>query len=187
MRSTVLVLPILLCACATAEVSDSEVPEPTAAYIALYPVVRLGSATIEFDLTLECIDTSLRHHTIFLPKTAPRQPVIVKAPPGACFASHVAAQSFRFVNARPHPQQTLFEAKAGQLNFPGAWTFTVSAAGSVSAPTSSTLSFVQYVEYGVKVENVARARTAIRSRFPKISEKLSLEYTRVEQGSGSSQ
>jgi hypothetical protein len=178
MRRTLPALALALAACATADVTDSDTLERTAAYVSVLPTASVGAIEMErIDLTLSCTELGGTHYEAYLPKLATRRATIVKLRPGTCYVSQV--KGLLSTQGSLEPAETLFATRPSQLNFPGVWSFRfrLTHGLSVALPTqmSTTLDFA----LKVTEQNAAVARTIIGRQFPNIMERLPLEYTRI--------
>jgi len=178
MRRILLAVALLLGACATADVADSDTPEGKAAYVSVLPIASVGEIDADrIDLTLSCTYLVGKQYETYLPKLATRRATIVKLRPGTCFVSKV--KGLLSAQAGLAPAQTLFATKPNQLNFPGVWVFRfrVTQGLSVTTPTqvSTTLDFA----VNVTEQNAPAARAMIGEQFPKFTKLLQLEYTRA--------
>src|SRR3982751_3030308 len=79
-------LSLLLAACTTVELADSDSIDGSAAYVALTPRITVGKTKPgHADLNVICVDTSKNSHTFYLPGTRNDRTIIVKTLPGVCY------------------------------------------------------------------------------------------------------
>lgn len=160
-------------AAASPRTEDTDKPDPQLAYVAIYLDINhaIGGSP-EYArakrIVLARVEKGGKLDRVGVLDVASRNPTLLKLQPGLYYLARLEFHSNQW-QENYHPRLYLFEAKAGQFNFPGVWHF-AGAWGSAS-------------EGGVYVRNWTTATSAdldrITTAFPLLAASQPVVLTRV--------
>jgi hypothetical protein len=174
-----LLISLIGCASIPATVQDADPVDSSSAYIVLSPRYSFGSQTfLEIDMQLVGSPIQGSPNKVFLPHTENNTRSVIKVPPGFYYLDRLSALG-GYYRAQFDGRLTLFEAKAGRLNYPGEWNIgSVVHSSSVSGTVGDGLARISYTMQ-VSVEPDDSIRSFVAKHYPKLSTRLPLVYTKL--------
>jgi hypothetical protein len=156
--------------CAAQEASDTDRPDPDAAYVVVVPRVtgKAGSPK-RVDLSLTCVDETRARQTLYLPNSTNQEPTLLRVKPGACFLSRIRIGP---VIADFQAPTTAFAAYPKQVNYAGDWQLEI-------APevVSSGAGYSDRTAMGGHVVDSEETVSEIRRKLPMLTSAVRIEYT----------
>lgn len=180
MKAPVTVALLACAGCASVEVDDTSAVEPGAAYVAVRPNYIVGESLYgPIDLTLVCVDMARTKHSVYLQKLRNGAPTVLKLKPGVCYVDNVKVPMTGWSTTHK-PFTTLFEVRAGTLNYPGDWDFTIDLVHSHASGTAGSFRIGHTVH--LQEDVVARSDTEreVRESHPLLASRLPFQYTKVD-------
>lgn len=177
----VLLVGLVGCASIPATVQDADPLDPSSAYVVLSTRYSFGNQNFtEIDVGLVGSQSHGSPTKVFLPHTQNNTRLVIKVPPGFYYLDRLSAED-GYYRAQPDGRLTLFEAKAGRLNYPGEWTVgSVVHSSSVSGTVGAGAARISYtIQVSVKPDESIRAFVA--KHYPILSNRLPLVYTKVSE------
>lgn len=179
-RRTVLLAPLSsLVGCATPTMVKEGQPITSGqAHILIRPQYRFGSSKLtEVDIGLTRVDGNSKEDLQLV--AVPTDDVsVLEVKPGVYYLRRLES-SRGYYKHTIDPRMTLFNARSGQLNYPGDWRIDVQV---LAADVKGTLGRGSLsTEYGIKIsvyENPEVA-TALQTKYPGLNAALPLRLTRI--------
>jgi hypothetical protein len=179
----------VLIGCTPADyVRDSDPIDSAVGYVLIRPDYhgpRKAMYEYELALDLQRVEEANLREIAYFPKIRNHHPTIIRLPPGVYYLRQLGAEGIGPRLADPwserfRPSLTLFEVRAGQLNYAGDWVVsTICLDGEVMKTITNSEIDRGACTRGEHVEDNPATHQAAKRGYPMITDHLELRFTKI--------